>query len=122
VIDFLSTREQTTEDDAACARLLAAVIAHAIRDCVKPPNAAERRGTASQITMDPDAFSALRFLFGKHSAFPLYAWLIGADAPAIRRALLDGDIKRGSELKAADFRLLRQRLWYSGIDYMEVMK
>lgn len=121
MIDFLSTRETTTADDAACARLLTAVIAHAIRDCVKAPNAAERKGKADQITMDSDAFSALRFLFGKHSIFPTYAWLIGSSADDIRRALLAGDVKRGSELREKDFRLLRQRLWWSGIDYQAVM-
>ncbi len=122
MIDFLSTREQTTADDAACARLFAAIIARAIRDCVAQPNKAERAGTATAATMDRDAYSALQFLFGKPSPFPMYAWLIGADANDIRRALLNGDIKRGAEIQAADFRRLRQRLRYSGIDYAEVMR
>lgn len=122
MIDFVSTRESTTADDAACCRLFAAIIALAIRDCVKPPNAAERSGKATRITMDADALSAMTFLFGKGSPFAGYAALIEMSANDIRRALLNSEGRRGAELQDKDFRLLRQRLRWSGIDPMEVMK
>jgi hypothetical protein len=122
VIDFLSTRDSTTADDAACCRLFTAIIALAIHDCVKQPNAAERSGKANFCTMDRDAYSAITFLFGKDSPFAGYASLIGTSANDIRRALLNSEGRRGSELQSKDFRLLRMRLWWSGIDPTEVMK
>ena len=116
MIDFLSTRVTTNADDAACSRLFAAVIAQAIWDATKAPNAEEKAGTANELTMDPDAFSALRFLFGKRSVFPLYAEFIGADPRDIRRALVEGNPKVQSEIGRRNWRAMRARLRMMNLD------
>jgi len=83
MIDFVSTRQTTDAQTAACARLLAAVIAQAIKDACKPMTADEKRN------LDSEARQAIQFLFGADSVFPLYASLIGSSAEAIRFALLN---------------------------------
>ncbi len=84
MIDFVSTRQGTDAQTAACARLLAAVIAQAIRDACKPPGVDERRKDRN---LDGEAWRALDFLFGAGPAFALYAGLIGSSAETIRAAL-----------------------------------
>ena len=86
MIDFVSTRQTTDAQTAACARLLAAVIALAIKDACKPMTAYEKR---NERNLDSEARQAIRFLFGADSVFPLYASLIGSSAKAIRFALLN---------------------------------
>jgi len=86
VIDFVSTREGTEPQTAACAQLLSAVIAQAIRDaCIKPTEKEQK----AKRNIDTEASDAIRFLFGKNSVFQAYAQLIGADAEQIRNALLN---------------------------------
>ena len=86
MIDFVSTRQTTDAQTAACARLLAAVIALAIKDACKPMTAYEKR---KERNLDSEARQAIRFLFGADSVFPLYASLIGSSAEAIRFALMN---------------------------------
>ena len=86
MIDFVSTRQTTDAQTAACARLLAAVIAQAIKDACKPMTADEKR---KKKNLDSEARQAIQFLFGTDSVFPLYASLIGSSAESIRFALLN---------------------------------
>jgi hypothetical protein len=86
MIDFVSTRDTTDPQTAACARLLAAVITQAIGDASTPPNKEEKKECRN---LNTDALSAIDFLFGNGSVFHLYADLIGASAESIRHALIN---------------------------------
>lgn len=87
MIDFVSTRAGVSQQTAACARLLTAVIASAIADAAKPATTQEKVHAAY---VDFEARAALDFLFGEDSVFPMYATLIGCDADCIRQALQQG--------------------------------
>jgi hypothetical protein len=76
MIDFISTHDDAHPQTVACARLLAAVIAQAIDD------ASNRQSSGAE------ANAAIDWLFGADSTFTKYAGLIGANAQAIREALL----------------------------------
>ncbi len=109
MIDFVSTRETTDPQAARCARLLAAVIAQAVRDATQAMNVDEKRGDG----VCHQARSAVEFLFGQRSVFPLYAELIGANADSIRHALVHGSpapATSGYGLGAMPRRALRLRL------------
>ena len=91
MIDFLSTRESTREEDAFHARLIAAIISQAVLDAsmrISPKEARLRQN----LVQDPDeglsTHEAVEFLFGDSTVFPLYASLIGSSAESIRAALL----------------------------------
>lgn len=79
MIDFVSTHPAAHPQTVACARLLAAVIAQAIEDASKKPQDRDDRVNAA---------AAINWLFDETSLFTKYAHLIGADARAIREALL----------------------------------
>jgi len=85
MIDFVATRDGCDPESAACARLLTAVITTAIRDAVAP--ASKKEGYERRDVLFK-AREAIEWLFDDQSVFPLYAGLIGLDAPAIRRALV----------------------------------
>jgi hypothetical protein len=76
MIDFISTHPDAHPQTIACANLLAAVIAQAIDDA------------SNQHVAAGDQAAAIHWLFEKSSTFKDYAALIGADAQAIREALL----------------------------------
>lgn len=86
MIDLTSTREETDPQTRACARLLTAVIAQAIRDACTPMTSTEKR---EHRNLDANATEAIRWLFNPDSAFTLYAQLIGSSADSIRAALLE---------------------------------
>ena len=77
MIDFISTHPSADPQTVACSRLLAAVIAQAIED------ASNKHCSAG------DQATAVNWLFNENSIFNHYATLIGADAGAIRKALLE---------------------------------
>lgn len=105
MIDLVSTRDGVDHQTAACARLLTAVIAQAIRDACKPVSKEEEKKC---MNMDLDARAAIKFLFGDESVFPLYASLIGSSAESIRKALTEP--KRGDHgLTEMDRRFLSAR-------------
>ena len=85
MIDFVATRGGCDPESAACARLLTAVITTAIRDAVAP--APKKEGYERRDVLFK-AREAIEWLFDDQSVFPLYAQLIGSDAPSIRRALM----------------------------------
>jgi hypothetical protein len=89
MIDFISTRSNADEQSIACARLLTAVIATAVMDLAGQGTRADRlvEFNDRKVT-NHDALSSIRFFFGSHSPFPLYAKLIGSSAEDIRGALL----------------------------------
>lgn len=110
MIDFLSTRASTDAQTRACARLLVAVIAMAIKDACSPMNKKEKR--LSQNLKD-EARGAISFLFGARSVFPLYASMIGSSAEAIRSVLIDGESLAPGGISCMDRRVLRARWrWY----------
>jgi hypothetical protein len=113
VIDFASTRTTTDVRSAACARLHAAVIAQAVKDTCGPPTQHEKKDRTGRY-IDPDACSAIRFLFGGGPEFPRIAGYVGASAEAIRAALLHGTDNVSSEKGRAfgdtERRMLRSRL------------
>jgi hypothetical protein len=85
MIDFVATRATTDQQTAACARLLTAVIVHAIEDATEQPSVTEKMQSGY---VDYQARRAIEFLYGEHTTFPLYASLIGGSARSIRCALL----------------------------------
>lgn len=110
MIDFVSTREGMDVQSARCARLLAAVIAHAIRDAAQKPNDSEKQARGNS----GHAYRAIRFLFEPGTAFEVYAQLIGTSAEEIRRNLLGNDrLLPHSSFKAEDRRNIKIRYnWY----------
>ena len=110
MLDFVSTREGTDAETRGCARLVAAVIASAVRDACEPPTSEELRTHSNRKT---SARQALRFLFGRHSVFSLYAELIGTNADTMRAALRsDSELHANgvNNLTAAARRHLQWRL------------
>lgn len=86
MIDFLSTRDTTDPETAACARLLTCIISRTIEDACMPPSNHEKKVRRN---LDPDVREALHWMFGETTEiFELYASLIGGNAEAIRKALL----------------------------------
>lgn len=85
MIDFVSTRPTTSEEDGRCARLLTAVIVAAIEDASEHPAPSEVKNQRNSCT---SACAAIHWLFDEKSVFPLYASLIGLEAESIRKALL----------------------------------
>ena len=93
MIDFISTRNGTSEEDARCARLLTTVITTAIQDASIMPSQREQK---EKRNISSDARAAIHWLFDKESVFPLYCQLIGMDAESVRRALIFTDNEPGS--------------------------
>jgi hypothetical protein len=117
MIDLVSTRPGTDKPTATCCHLLTAVIALAIKDLCRPPNAREKKGAPIALEeMDFLALDAIQFLFGKTSVFSHYAELIGTTADDVRRALIKGEIRQGYELRDKDFRIFNARLRWCGIE------
>lgn len=115
MIDFVSTRSGTSPDTASCCRLIAAVIALAIKDAGEALVGTETR--RNQIASD--AHDAIVFLFGPASLFDQYAKMIGSSAESIRRALLGdgGDfVPRGLNCLSRESRqrIARRRSQYLG--------
>ena len=108
MLDLVSTRPNTDEQTRRCARLLASVIWHAIRDLADGMDPEERR---TGMRRGSEAWEAARFLFDDASPFRVYAMLIGGDAQAIRSAILEvhGDMYPGG-LTAMDRRVIRHRV------------
>jgi hypothetical protein len=120
MIDFVSTRETTDQQTAACARLLSAVIAQAIKDASSPATDAEKKGNKNTCGT---ARSAISFLFDNDSVFPLYASLIGSSAESIRAALLEKPINsiqsKNSAYGENERRILSARLrWHRSQGYV----
>lgn len=90
MMDLVSTRVTTDPHTAGCARLLAAVIAQAVRDAGAKMEPRER----TQDHVCAAARRALHWLFERDGVFDLYAQLIGADGHAIRHHLLHGTSHR----------------------------
>lgn len=80
MIDFVSTHADAHPQTIACARLLAAVIAQAIEDASKTQKTREDR---------IDAEAATEWLFNPSTTLTKYAYLIGANAQAMREAMLE---------------------------------
>lgn len=86
MIDFISTNNQASEQDVACARLLTSVILQAIHDASTMVTPLESRFRKNMLE---ETEESINFLFSDQSVFPLYAQLIGSSAESIRYALLN---------------------------------
>lgn len=107
MIDFISSRTDIDDQTAACARLLAAVIAQAIRDACERPSSQEKH---LELNRQVDALQSIDFLFNDASRFPRYAELLGVSHESIRSALLE---PKGGGIDDAQRRIVKIRLqWY----------
>jgi hypothetical protein len=91
MINFTSTQEGVDPQTAACARLLAAVIAQAIDDA------------SSKGSTNGDANAAIAWLFNEGTSFEAYATMIGANAQAMREAMLAPHQETGIDPKHSKF-------------------
>ena len=97
MINFISTNENIDPQTAACARLLAAVIAQAVEDA------------SSKQSTNADSQAAIAWLFNEGTAFEEYASLIGANAQAMREAMLAPHQDTGIDPKYARFDEVKRR-------------
>lgn len=115
MIDLISTRN-VDHQTRGCARLLAAVIAQAVKDASSPMSSyASHEGRMIheknvKRNLNWDARSAIRWLFFPGSVFPAYAMLIGLDANQIRSNLLSHRHEQNAMLTSEQRRIIRTRL------------
>lgn len=110
-IDFLSTREGIDVQTERCAKLVAAVIAQALKDLMKKPTAQERK---NRINTDPSAIRSVNFF--KSKVFLQYSALIGMDGDEFMNRAKRGDIS-SKQISEADVRVMRARLrWRCSAD------
>lgn len=108
MIDFVSSHPDAHPQTVACARLIAAVIAQAIRDACERPHDREKKEC---MNLYVDARHAIEFLFDDRSRFANYALLIGASHEAIREALLQ---PTGGGIDEMSRRIIRLRFqWFN---------
>lgn len=86
MIDFASTRETADAETKRAAHFLAAAVVQFIRDAATRPSAQEN---SIGRNINPDAASAIKYLFEAGSPFEDHIDLIGASCAAFRAALLD---------------------------------
>jgi hypothetical protein len=99
MINFTSTQEGVDPQTAACARLLAAVIAQAIDDA------------SSKGSTNGDANAAIAWLFNEGTSFEAYATMIGANAQAMREAMLAPHQETGIDPKHNRFDESKRRVF-----------
>jgi hypothetical protein len=97
MIDFISTHPNADPQSVACARLLAAIIAQAIEDA------------SSKQSSGAEAAAATAWLFEEGTPFAKYAALIGANAQAMREAMLAPHQETGIDPKNSRFDESRRR-------------
>jgi len=96
-IDFVSTRTGVDPQTAACARLLASVIADAVREISRKPTQSEmlaQRNIDGKDELEAEVSHpglSAKFLFDDNSPFLGYARLIGLNPHEFRRSLLEKD-------------------------------
>ena len=116
MIDFVSTQSNVDPQTQGCARLLAAVIADAIRGATESPwdHEVDKKQNIDSRFSNHDPLVSIWFLFNRDSPFDTYAKFIGVDAQAMRDALLNKNIKldgkRFTEFQRRTLRLRYQ--WY----------
>lgn len=93
-VNMVERNDQTRQ----CEKLLAAVVAHAVRDLAIKPLKEVRfdkrhKGAASQAMImngiSPDAFSAARFIFGKDGGLEAYLHWLDMNPKEFRKNLLE---------------------------------
>ena len=107
MIDYVSTQAGIDSQSAACARMLAAVIAKALEDLsIKPTEKEWKNG----VNLQAEPTRSVRFFKGK--LVPHYAALIGMDANSFMYYLTQEGKKghRGSRFDEMDYRTIRSRL------------
>ena len=103
-IDFVSSRNGVDVQSQRCTRLIAAVIAQAIKDLTLRPTAQERN---NRININPNAIRSVYFF--KSKTFLDYAALIGMDGGEFMKRAVLGDIS-ARNISEADVRAMRARL------------
>lgn len=110
-IDFLSTREGVDVQTQRCAKLVAAVIAQAIKDLTHKPTAQERK---NRMNIDANAIRSVNFF--KSKVFLQYAALIGMDGEEFMSRAIRGSIS-AKQISESDVRAMRARLrWRCSAD------
>lgn len=103
-IDFLSTREGVDVQTQRCAKLIAAVIAQALKDLMLKPTAQERE---NRLNINSNAIRSVDFFRSK--VFLQYAALIGMDGEEFMSHAIRGSIS-AKQISEADVRAIRARL------------
>jgi hypothetical protein len=120
MLDLVSTREDIDPQTAANAKLLAAIIADAVRQASQKPSKQEQ---AARRNLDHDNYHpglSIWFLFNDESVFKTYAQLIGLEAQAFRDAFLSDRTLKERTVKgqpapftSMERRVIKQRYaWY----------
>ena len=114
MVDFTSTQQGIDDQSARCARLVAAVIAQALRDLAIPINENERKHGMNLVA---NAYESLRFFYDENSPFKQYAAMVGIEAKPFIYNLetrdYDGQKVKHPFLKDRELRTIRRRLrWY----------
>jgi hypothetical protein len=116
MVDFTSTQVGIDAESQRSARLLAAVLAQALKDLTIPPTGQEKK---QRLNINRDAYESLRFFYEPESPFKRYAYLVGLDPKAFIQNLELRMLSRGvgvgknTSLSHCDVRIMRIRsIWY----------
>lgn len=114
MVDFTSTQQGIDDQSARCARLVAAVIAQALRDLAIPINENEKK---HGINLVGNAYESLKFFYDSSSPFKQYAVMVGVEAKPFIDNLESRDYEsqevKHPYLKDRELRTIRRRLrWY----------
>lgn len=116
MVDFTSTQVGIEPQAQRCARLLAAVLAQALKDLTIVPTGSEKK---QRLNMNRDAHESLKFFYEPESPFKRYAYLVGLDPKAFIQNLELRMLSRGvgvgknTSLSHRDVRIMRIRvIWY----------
>lgn len=103
-IDFLSTNENVDTQTQRCARLIAAVIAQALKDLTLMPSAQERK---KLINTNENAIRSINFF--RSETFLQYAAFVGMDGKEFLTRMERGNINK-NQITEGDQRVMRARL------------
>lgn len=109
MIDFTSTSAGIAQQAQCCARLLAAVVALAVRDAAAPFTKDEKR---LRKNLSSEAATAIHFMFHPQGGLDAYCAWIGMSAEQVRRGLLRRDgppAPKDEWLNDERRRIIRQR-------------
>ena len=117
MVDFTSTQQGIDEQAKRCARLLAAVIAQALKDLSITPTSQERHYGRNLVA---NCYESLKFFYDEDSPFKRYAFMVGIDPGAFVFHLENRTFEySGPEntkipyLAERDLRIMRTRIgWY----------
>ncbi|NBS68731.1 hypothetical protein EBT31_07420 [bacterium] len=117
MVDFTSTQDGVDEQTKRCARLLASVIAQALKDIAIVPTSQEKHYGKN---FNSHAYESLKFFYEEESPFKRYAYLVGIDPGSFifhleNRAFTEvgPENTKIPFLAERDLRVMRSRIkWY----------